>query len=298
VSRRALCRAALGALAALAGGTAAAREPEAAAEPPIEGAIWQLREYRTGAGLRPAAPGDGHLYTLFDDGRFMINAGCGTLQGRYWLEGGAMLFSPHVESLLDDCPDILRAQEQAVLDLLRMVDRAAVADGRVSLNDHAGRPLLILAPPDRAPLQGRTWVLKAYRGADGIVVRALDAPAFTLLFEDAGNISGSACDGYRAVYQRSDRFLRLVGPVAVSRIGCANEDAASQGADYIAMLSQVDSYRVDTETLLLRDENGRMLAHFVPADDAEPVANGLFGPARGADNLPPAPVPLLPFVDR
>jgi heat shock protein HslJ len=275
---------------------AGARPPEAVAG--VEGPIWQLKEYRTGGGLRSATPGAGHLYALFDDGRFMINAGCGTLKGRYWLDGETMLFSPHVESVVDDCPDVLRLQEQAVLDLLRVVDRADLRQDEVVLTDGSGRLLLILGTPDRAPLQGRTWALKAYRRADGIVVPALPAPVFTLMFEDASNLSGRACDGYRAVYQRRDRFLRLVGPAAVSRVGCGDDAALRQGEDFIAMLGLVDSYRVDTDTLLLRDGNGRMLAHFAPADDAAAAADGVLAPPRREDNLPPAPVPVLPFVDR
>jgi len=268
------------------------------AGPAIEGPVWQLKEYRTGGGMRSAVPGDGNLYTLFQDGRFMMNAGCGTLKGRYWLEDGVILFSPHVEALVDDCPEVLRQQEQAVLNLLRVVDRAGIAHNVVTLTDRAGLPLVTMGAPDRAPLQGITWALKAYRGADGIIVPALASPAFTLVFEDAGNLSGSACDGYRAVYQRSDRSLRLVGPLAVSRLGCADDAAARQSEDYIAMLRQVQSYRVDAQTLLLRDANGRMLAHFVPLDEAATDARGNFTPPRGEDRLPPAPVPLMPFVDR
>jgi heat shock protein HslJ len=274
----------------------AAQAQEAPADISVEGQVWQLREYLSAVGMRPATAGSGNLYTLFDGGRFLINAGCGTVQGRYWLDGAAMMFSPHVEALVQDCPELLRTQEEAVLDLLRRVDRMAISEAELVLMDHNDRRVLVLTQPDKAPLQGRPWRLTAYRDREGIIVDALPIPVFTLMFEDAGNISGRACDTYRAVYTRDDRFLRLVGPIAVSRIGCGDESAGRQGADFLELLGQVDSYRVDAETLLLRDENGRMLARFIPADSDDWGMAEAADPKSGADNLPPPPVPLLPLV--
>ena len=202
-----------------------------------------------------------------------------------------MLFSPHVESMVGDCPETLQAQEQAILDLVRVVERIDADDVGVTLLDAAGTALLTLTPPDAVPLQGRLWQLTTYRNADGVIVPAQDAPAFTLMFENAVNLSGQACDVYRASYSRDDRFLRLAGPVAVSRRLCANvsDAAAQQASAYIAVLGEVDSYRVDAESLLLRDETGRMIARFaaVPGVTQRPVT-------QRDDQLPPAPVPLLP----
>ena len=286
---------ALGVIAWCCLGWPTAQAQEAPAKTSVEGQVWQLREYLSAVGMRPASAGAGNLYTLFDTGRFLINAGCGTVQGRYWLNGAGMLFSPHVEALVQDCPELLRAQEQAVLDLLRRVERVSLDESELLLMDQNSRPVLVLAQPDKAPLQGRPWRLTAYRDRDGIIVEALPVPVFTLMFEDAGNISGRACDTYRAVYTRDERFLRLVGPIAVSRIGCGDESAERQGADFLGLLGQVDSYRVDAEKLLLRDENGRMLARFVPAESDDWGINDASRPAGAEDNLPPPPVPLLPL---
>jgi len=264
--------------------------------PTIEDYIWQLQEYKSAVGLRSATPGEGSLYALFDGERFLINAGCGTLQGRYWLDGNNMLFSPHVSSLMRDCPDILRTQEDAVLDLLRDVDGVSLGDDdkRLTLRDSSRRRLLIFGYPDKAPLQGHAWQLDAYRNQDGVVVLMPPSPAFTLRFEDAGNLSGHACDDYRAGYERDDSSLRLVGPIAVTRTGCDSSVAGRQGADYLAVLSGVASYRVDRDELLLRDEDGRMLARFKVMRELPAHATEEAVPGPSADNLPPAPMPLVP----
>jgi heat shock protein HslJ len=199
-----------------------------------------------------------------------------------------------VEAVVKECPELLRAQEQAVLDLLRAVEGMRTEASGLALLDGTDEPLLGLGNPDKAPLQGRTWELQAYRNRDGIVVRALPEPLMTLRFDDAGRLSGRACDLYRAVYERDGASLRLVGPAAVLRGTCSDEAAAQQGADFVALLSRVEGYRVDAAALLLRDPDGRMLASFTPLPSAQTADEASVAAERGDDNLPPAPMPRRP----
>jgi heat shock protein HslJ len=262
--------------------------------PSLEGEVWQLDEYLTANGLRSVLTGTGSRYAVFDNGRFRINGGCNTLNGSYWLEGDRLIFSPHVASLLLDCPDTLMAQEQTLLSLFAAVERIATLTDRLNLVDASGKTLLKLTRPESVPLQGRIWQLKAYRDANGAIVSALPTPVFSLEFIDAGNLEGRACDAYRAIFTRDEQNLSLIGPVAISRQGCRGSEAASrQGIDYVSALEQVRTYQVDTEKLLLRDADGRMLARFEPADDDS--ATDLR--TNSNDNkLPFAPKPLLPIL--
>lgn len=262
--------------------------------PTLEGEVLQLEEYLTPNGLRAALSDTGSRYATFDNGRFRINGGCSTLNGNYWLEGSRLLFSPHVVSMLLDCPDTLMAQEQTVLSLLGKVEQFSTSADLLGLLDASGKTLLTLARPDAVPLQGRTWRLKAYRNGDGTIVQALATPAISLEFVDASHLTGRACDTYRAVFTRDEQALKLVGPVAVSRQGCPNSEAASrQGDDYVSALEQVRGYQVDTQKLLLRDADGRMLARFEPTEDDGATESGT---ARSGNNLPAAPKPLLPML--
>jgi heat shock protein HslJ len=265
------------------------------AQTSLEGGVWQLRAYRTELGLKPTVAGEGNSYVAFDDGGFQINAGCDTLRGSYWLEGERLLFSPHVASVVGDCPPTLRAQEQAVLALLPAVTRLRRADGELLLLGADQEPLLSLTAPDKSPLQRRLWLLLAYRDRNDLIVPALPAPTFTLRFEDAANLSGVACDKYRGGFIRDERFLQMEGPIAASRLGCADPVAARQAEDYLDALSRVDSYRVDAQSLLLRDADGRMIARFtaidLPSEEQEPgIAD--------ANPLPSAPLPLPPAPGR
>lgn len=256
----------------------------------LETDAWQVDAYRIEAGMKPAADGDGNRFAVFTDGRFRINAGCGTLTGSYWLEGDRLLFSPHVAALQRDCPDTLQAQEQTLLRLLARVEGLAPAGEQLALLDRDANPLVILTRPATVPLQGRLWQLTHYRNREDVIVAALPAPAFTLRFDSATDLSGTACDPYRALYTRDATGLRLVGPLAASRLGCRDlPPAARQDADYLAVLGTVAGYRVDAHSLLLRDADGRMLARFraVPAD-------GGMAAVPAPDRLPPAPVPRLP----
>jgi heat shock protein HslJ len=269
---------------------------EPAEEPPytLEGEVWQLEEYLTPNGLKAALSGSGHRYATFDDGRFRINSGCSTLNGSYWLEGRRLMFSPHVASMLLDCPETLMAQEQAVLGLLGLIERFVPSNDGLTLMDASGKTLITLVRPDAVPLQGRVWRLTTYRDGNGTIVPALATPTFSLEFVDASNLIGQACDTYRAVFTRDEERLSLVGPVAVSRRGCAGSDASTQSIDYLAALEAVKSYQVDLRRLLLRDLNGRMLARFEPMDDQTPIQSATAG--QGTNNLPLAPKPLLPAL--
>lgn len=272
-------------LALLLPGVADAQPTDGAA---LEADAWQLESFRVDAGLKPAADGDGNRFAVFSDGRFRINAGCGTLTGSYWLAEDRLLFSPHVSALLGSCPDTLQAQEDALLKLLGQVEALAPTGEQLALLDRNGEPLILLARPAAVPLQGRLWQLTHYRNGADVIVPALPDPAFTLRFDSATDLSGSACDQYRARYQRDAAGLRLVGPLAASRFGCRDAPAAArQDADYLAVLGTVASYRVDSRSLLLRDADGRMLARFGAVTDG-------MAAVPATDRLPPAPVPLLP----
>lgn len=264
--------------------------------PPLEGAAWQLEQYRTAAGLKAALSDAGACYAVFDDGHFRINGGCNTLNGSYWLNGSRLMFSPHVASVLAECPATLLEQEQTVLELLNSVQRITPLGNRLALLDGSGETLMTLMRPSAIPLQGPVWQLTAYRNRAGAIVAALPEPKFNLEFIDGGNLLGRACDTYRAVYTRDEQRLRLVGPVATTRLICPESEAASQqGNDYLSALEQVRGYRVDQHKLLLRDTDGRMLARFEqtepgnPRPEAVPLDN-----ERARDNLPPAPRLLLP----
>jgi heat shock protein HslJ len=246
--------------------------PTAKRLPGLEQDTWELGRYRTAIGLKEVVSDSGPAYAQFSDGRFRINAGCDTLRGSYLLEGDRLLFSVHVTAPIGDCPSVLAEQEQALIDLLPRITRVSRIEATATdapgyrLLGARGETLLTLSAPSSLPLQGRRWRLVSYRGADALVRPALAEPVFTLWFEDALNLAGQACDRYNASFIREDRFLRLQGPVATSRFGCEESAAArAQGDAYLDALALTEAYRVDGDTLLLRDRDGRMLARFKPA---------------------------------
>ena len=173
--------------------------------------------------------GSGHRYATFDDGHFRINSGCTILNGSYWLQGSRLMFSPHVTSMLLDCPETLMAQEQALLGLLGMIERLIPSTDGLTMADTSGKTLMTLTRPDAVPLQGRMWRLLTYRNGNGTIVPALATPTFNLEFVDGSNLIGHACDTYRAVFTRDEERLSLVGPVAVSRRGAAPDRTTRPG---------------------------------------------------------------------
>ena len=135
----------------------------------------------------------------------------------------------------------------------------------------------------------------AYRNGNGTIVPALPTPTFSVELVDGSNLIGRARDSYRAVFTRDEDGPSLVGPVAVSRRGCAgSNDASRHNIDDLAALEAVQRRQVDLQRLL-RDVNGRMLARFDELmDDQDQTPSPSAVASLEADKQPFEPKPLLP----
>jgi Heat shock protein len=126
----------------------------------LEGQDWQLRQYRTDAGLRAVADTGNVPVLRFEDGRVGGNVGCNRLLGGYTRDGDRLRMQPNMASTMMGCPPPLMAQEQAVATALMQVAGYRVSDDELLLTDADGVTLLTFtaltgAPNPNVPALGR-----------------------------------------------------------------------------------------------------------------------------------------------
>jgi heat shock protein HslJ len=105
-------------------------------------------------------------------------------------------------------------------------------------------------------IDATAWVLTTLPGT---AVPSLDVP--TLRFE-SGRVQGSdGCNRYNAPYTAVDGRLQI-GPNGASTLMACPEPASRLAAFFNAALARVQSYRLDGQSLVLRDAGGATLASF------------------------------------
>jgi heat shock protein HslJ len=237
----------------------------------LEGTDWQLGQVQTDDGLVDALGGARAMLRL-EDGRLTGSAGCNRLMGGYERDGDKLRFSPNMASTMMACPPPLMAQEQAVTKALQAVRGFALEAERLVLADAGGEPLLTLTALVPPSLTGTEWRLTAYNNGKGGVVSVLEGADILLTLGDDGRFSGRACNTYRGGYSLDGASLQIQGPIASTKMACPGpEGTAAQESAYFAALERVAAYRLEADTLTLRDADGAALARFQAVETAEAV---------------------------
>ena len=243
--------------------TAMAMTTETWAATGLEDSAWRLLQYRRGETMQEAVGGERGAELRFSAGQLSGSAGCNRLMGAYLVDGDRLEMKPNMATTMMACPAPLMDQEQAVIDALSKAAKFRVDDNRLSIQDADGEPLLILSARPDHPLAGTTWRLTSYNNGKQAVVSVLPDSGFVLQFHEDGQLAGRACNNYRGGYERDDGGLRLVGPIAATRMACPEPDGImAQEAAYFAALERVASYQIDGDRLTLKDADGATLARF------------------------------------
>jgi len=141
-------------------------------------------------------------------------------------------------------------------------------------------PLLIAAGctgkspvPSGIPLNGTEWILTGYV-ADGTTLQPLDGTTVTMVFGNAGQITGSAgCNHYFAGYEMKGTAV-TIGPAGSTEMYCASTGVMAQESTYLALLGRVVSAEAGNTSLTFADAKGSTILSF-------------------ARSVPPAPAPLV-----
>jgi heat shock protein HslJ len=243
------------AAAAGADGSAAPSVPAASAGPhthaPVEATRWHLHEYRSEDGGMAGAY-DGAWMTL-RDGLVTGDTGCGTIAGRYALEGDALTLS-ELSVGVPPCAGDSIAQEMALVGRLPDVASYAFDGGDLWLVDATGgQHLMFIA------LQGRTWV-PMYGGAE-----PMPAAIVTLAFGPTGVSGQGPCNSYAGPFTQDGASI-AIGPLESTRMACPDLELENE---FLADLQVARSYAIESGDLVLFDDQGGETRRFAESSTGD-----------------------------
>lgn len=234
---------------------------------PLEQTTWQLVSYRDAEGDMVPAWEERPATFQFQAGRLTGTTGCNRFFNAYTLAGDRLTLEPGGSTLMACFPEAIAQQETAILSgLTEVVNHELVAEELRLLNGE-GDAVLILTPQISAPLTQTEWQLTAYNNGRGGLVTPLIDTAITATFSDDGELSGSAsCNRYRARFVQTNHTLNIEAAATTRRL-CATPDGVMQQEQaFLAVLSEVETYVIEGNQLLLQNAAGTTLAEFVVAE--------------------------------
>lgn len=229
----------------------------------LEGTLWGLIALTDDQGqLRMPTPG-ADVTATFQDGRVTGNAGCNNYFGGYTVDGQNLTIQPGGTTMMA-CPEPIMTQEAFFLANLQSAASYVVVGNQLQISDANGSIILAFSPVKSQPLTGVTWQAISYNNGREAVVSLLNGSEITALFDEEGNLSGSAgCNNYSAGYQVDGNNI-TISPAAATMMFCAEpEGVMEQETAYLAALTTAATYSVQGDQLELRTADGALVANYV-----------------------------------
>lgn len=229
----------------------------------IEGITWVLQEQAVDGVLAPLPQGVVAFIEL-EGGSAGGHSGCNSYFADYAIDGRSITFG-QIGSTMMACEDERMAVESAYLANLAAVATWA-SDGRtLTFGDASGSVVLAYEVLPEASIVG-DWVVRSIAvGVDAVVASDMMS-VITATFDAAGQVSGfDGCNDYWASYELDGASIS-VGPVASTRMACADEDIAGLSAAYTIALQGATAWEVTVDGgIELRGADGNLLVAYDPA---------------------------------
>ncbi len=121
-------------------------------------------------------------------------------------------------------------------------------------------------PEAPAALPGTSWTLDSYLAENGTMIPVLAGTTVTATFSPDGNFGGNAgCNSYGAGYT-VDAASLTIEPAIRTEMYCNEPEGLMDQEDrYLALLTDVASYRIENDRLILVDGEGNDLLVFEKA---------------------------------
>ena len=274
IARRALPFVALAAVAglALAACTSAGASPSASAapsvepgsaSPPLEGTAWQLSDYVGPQGGTLPVPDAVAATATFTGGKVSGNAGCNQYNGAYTLDGDKITIGALAMTAMA-CPEPQMALEQAYAAALAKVATYAISGDTLELKTAEGKVGLRFKVAETPALTKTRWVATTINNGKGGAESVVAGSTVTAIFAEDGTVAGSGgCNTYSGAYTVDGTTLDF-GPLASTKMACADEGVSQQEANYFAALDKVTTFAFSGDRLELRAADGALQVEYQP----------------------------------
>ena len=241
-----------------AGCTAGTSTPGTAAG--LTGVSWSLDTYLADNGtLIPALPKSEVTARFDDDGKVVGSAGCNQYGSDYHLDGTVLSISPPISTkMYCSEPEGLMEQEARFLELLASAAECQIENNRLEIIDASGAPVLTFMKGIPIDLAGTSWTLTSLIDEGGSMAPIVTGTTVTAIFDAGGiRVSGLAgCNHYSADYTRNGADITIKSAVRTDMYCGEPEGLMDQEDRYLSLLTDVSSYWVEGDRLILSDKEG------------------------------------------
>lgn len=239
---------------------------------------WQLTAIIENGEERPALPAPVVTLQFDEQGQAGGFGGCNSYGGSYTLEGDGIRFENVAATLMACAEAGVTSQEQAYLAALNATARYELSGDSLTLRSTDGQTGLKFTRAAAAAngdgsttaggLENSAWQLVSLTEGE-TQSQALPGTAVTLQFDAGGRVAGSAgCNRYFGEYSTEGDGLHF-GPLASTRMACADEAQTRQEQTYLSLLGQVAGYEIRSDELVLTAAGGAGSLHFTRSEAAQ-----------------------------
>ncbi len=232
----------------------------------LTGVSWSLDTYLADTGTPTPVLPDSEVTARFDDdGKVVGSAGCNQYGSDYHLDGTVLSISPPISTKMY-CgePEGLMDQEARFLELLGSAAECQIENDRLEIADASGATVLTFVKEIPIDPAGTSWTLTSLVDEKGSMTSIITGTTVTAIFDADGiRVSGRAgCNHYSADYIRNGADITIKSAIRTDMYCGEPEGLMDQEDRYLSLLTDVSSYRVEGDQLILSDGAGTDLLVF------------------------------------
>jgi len=230
----------------------------------LEGVRWVVVEMADETGAIAPAVSGADVTAEFDGEKVGGSGGVNSYSAPYEVSGSDKLEIGVAAATLMAGPENLMAQETAYFANLEKAQRYRVSSDSLELLDAAGGVLVKYRADEPITLQGGTWYCTGYNNGNQAVVSLVAGSVITAEFSDTGELSGSAgVNTYNTTYTTTGAAQMSIADGIATTLMAGPQELMDQETAYLAALPKVGFYRIDGDSLVLRESaDGPMIATY------------------------------------
>ena len=187
--------------------------------------------------------------------------GCNRYTGPYTASGSSLTFGA-IASTQMACVGAGATQEPIYLANLAASKTYTATASELTIFNGSGTAILIYAAVKPGTLGGVTWHATGINNGKNALVSVAAGTDPTAIYDPAGTVSGSGgCNTFNGPAVVDGSSVKI-GPLASTKMACADEAASTQETEYFAALEAATTWEVRGTHLELRDATGAMQVTF------------------------------------
>jgi heat shock protein HslJ len=226
----------------------------------LDGQTWALTSYAKG-GTMTNVPADVLVDATFENGTVSGSGGCNRYTGSYTADGSKLTFGP-LGSTQMACVGAASDVESAYFANLAASATYTATAETLTIFDSKGASILVYGVAKPGQLGGVEWHATGINNGKQAVVSVVDGTDPTATYDAAGTVSGNGgCNTFNGPAVVDGTSI-AIGPLASTKMACADQAASDQETYYFAALQNATTWEVRGSTLELRDDSGALQVLF------------------------------------